>query len=249
MKVLIVDDEALACTRLQKLLSEIDGIEVVGEAGNGTEAIKQVHALQPEVVLLDIRMPGMDGLEAGRHLSTLENPPAIIFTTAYGEFALDAFKSHAVDYLLKPISREKLAAGLVAACKPTRAQLQQLEANVGSAREHICALDRGEIQLIDIHDIYYFHADFKYLEVRHPAGKALIEESLTSLEEEFGQRFFRVHRNALVDPARLAGLSNNEDGQWLVSFQGIDDQVVVSRRQLANVRALLKSRTAQPTVR
>ena len=240
MKVLIVDDEVLARTRLQKLLSEIDGVEVIGEAGNGTEAIKQVHTLQPELVLLDIRMPGMDGLEAGRHLSTLENPPAIIFTTAYGEFALDAFKSHAVDYLLKPISREELAAGLAAACKPTRAQLQQLEVNAGSARTHICAMDRGEIQLINIHDIYYFHADSKYLEVRHPAGKALIEESLTSLEEEFGQRFFRVHRNALVDPARLAGLSNNKDGSWQLSFQDIDDVIDVSRRQLGKVRAMLK---------
>jgi two-component system response regulator AlgR len=240
MKVLIVDDEVLARTRLQKLLSDIDGVEVVGEAGNGTEAIKQVHALQPELVLLDIRMPGMDGLEAGRHLSTLENPPAIIFTTAYGEFALDAFKSHAVDYLLKPISREELAAGLAAASKPTRAQLQQLEVNAGSARTHICAMDRGEIQLINIHDIYYFHADSKYLEVRHPAGKALIEESLTSLEEEFGQRFFRVHRNALVDPARLAGLSNNKDGSWQLSFQDIDDVIDVSRRQLGKVRAMLK---------
>ena len=240
MKVLIVDDEVLARTRLQKLLSEIDGIEVVGEAGNGTEAIKQVHTLQPELVLLDIRMPGMDGLEAGRHLSTLENPPAIIFTTAYGEFALDAFKSHAADYLLKPISREELAAGLAAARKPTRAQLQQLEVDAGSARTHICAMDRGEIQLINIHDIYYFHADSKYLEVRHPAGKALIEESLTSLEEEFGQRFFRVHRNALVDPARLAGLSNNKDGSWQLSFQDIDDVIDVSRRQLGKVRAMLK---------
>ncbi|HEC26445.1 MAG TPA: response regulator transcription factor [Gammaproteobacteria bacterium] len=240
MKVLIVDDEALACTRLQKLLSEIDGIEVVGEAGNGTEAIKQVHALQPEVVLLDIRMPGMDGLEAGRHLSTLENPPAIIFTTAYGEFALDAFKSHAVDYLLKPISREKLAAGLAAAGKPSRAQLQQIAQENDSARKQICVIDRGDIQMIDIHNIYYFRADSKYLEVRHTNGNALIEESLTTLENEFGELFFRVHRNALVDPNCLAGLSNDKDGTWQLSFQDIDDVIDVSRRQLGKVRAMLK---------
>ena len=241
MKVLIVDDEPLARARLQKLISDIEGVEAVGEAGNGAEAIKQVHSLQPEIVLLDIRMPGMDGLEAGSHISALENPPAIIFTTAFGEFALDAFQSHAVDYLLKPVSKEMLAAGLAAARKPTRAQLQQIGGNDETARTHICATDRGEIELIDIQDIFYFHADAKYLEVRHVNGQALIEESLTMLEDEFGQRFFRVHRNALVDPKRLARLSNNEDGQWQLSFQGIDDIVDVSRRQLANVRALLKS--------
>ena len=240
MKVLIVDDEALARARLFKLLCDMDDVEVVGEAGNGTEAIKQVHALQPEVVLLDIRMPGMDGIEAGSHISALENPPAIIFTTAYGEFALDAFKSHAVDYLLKPVSQEMLADGLAAACKPTRAQLQQLGSNDETMRTHICAICRGEIELIDIHDIFYFRADAKYLEVRHSNGYALIEESLTMLEEEFGQRFFRVHRNALVDPERLSRLSNNENGQWQLSFQGINDTVDVSRRQLAKVRALLK---------
>ena len=242
MKVLIVDDEPLARARLSKLLGDIDGAEVVGEAANGVAAIKQVHALEPEVVLLDIRMPGMDGIEAGSHISALDNPPAIIFTTAYGEFALDAFKSHAVDYLLKPVSKEMLAESLAAARKPTRAQLQQVGGNEESARSHICATDRGEVELISIDDIYYFRADAKYLEVRHANGQALIEESLTTLENEFDQRFFRVHRNALVDPGRLARLSNNEDGQWQLSFQGIDDTVDVSRRQLANVRALLKNR-------
>jgi len=241
MKVLIVDDEPLARARLSKLLGEIDGVEVIGEAGNGTAAIKQVHALEPDVVLLDIRMPGMDGIEAGSHISALENPPAIIFTTAYGEFALDAFKSHAVDYLLKPVSKEMLADSLAAARRPTRAQLQQIGDNDKTVRTHICATDRGEIELIDIRDIYYFRADAKYLEVRHANGQALIEESLTMLEDEFGKRFFRVHRNALVDPHRLSRLSNNEDDQWQLSFHDIDDIVDVSRRQLANVRALLKS--------
>ena len=241
MKVLIVDDEALARARLKKLIGDIEGVEAVGEAGNGADAIRQVHALEPEIVLLDIRMPGMDGIEAGRHISALENPPAIIFTTAYGEFALEAFKSHAVDYLLKPVSKEMLAAGLAAACRPTRAQLQQLDGNNETARTHICATNRGEIELIDIKDIYYFRADAKYLEVRHAKGSALVEESLTMLENEFGQRFFRVHRNALVDPLRLARLSNNKDGLWQLSFHDIDDIVDVSRRQLANVRALLKN--------
>ncbi len=241
MKVLIVDDEALARARLKKLIGDIEGVEAVGEAGNGADAIRQVHALEPEIVLLDIRMPGMDGIEAGRHISALENPPAIIFTTAYGEFALEAFKSHAVDYLLKPVSKEMLAAGLAAACRPTRAQLQQLDGNNETARTHICATNRGEIELIDIKDIYYFRADAKYLEVRHTKGSALVEESLTMLENEFGQRFFRVHRNALVDPLRLARLSNNKDGLWQLSFHDIDDIVDVSRRQLANVRALLKN--------
>ena len=242
MKVLIVDDEPLARARLKKLISGIEGVEAIGEAANGKDAIRQVHELQPEIVLLDIRMLGMDGIEAGSHISALENPPAIIFTTAYGEFALEAFKSHAVDYLLKPVSKEMLADGLAAARRPTRAQLQQLDGNDETARSHICATNRGEVELIDITQVFYFRADAKYLEVRHAEGSALVEESLTTLEDEFGQRFFRVHRNALVDPQRLAKLRNKEDGQWQLSFQGIDDTVDVSRRQLANVRALLKNR-------
>jgi len=240
VKVLVVDDEPLARQRLKQQVIGMGGYEVAGEAGNGLQAIEMVEALQPDIVLMDIRMPGMDGLEAGRHLSSLTHPPAIIFTTAYGEHALKAFEVHAVDYLLKPIREEKLIEALHAAKKLSRAQVQEVAQEGNGARTHICARVRGNLKLIAVDRIYYFRADAKYVEIHHDEGQVLIEESLKSLEDEFGERFLRIHRNALVAPDRLEGLEKDEQGHQQACFQGIDDRVEVSRRHLPRVRALLK---------
>ena len=240
MKVLIVDDEPLARARLAQQLSALGTHEVVGEAGNGLECIEKVASLHPDVVLLDIRMPGMDGLEAGRHLHELEKPPAIIFTTAYGEYALQAFETHAVDYLLKPVREEKLAQALQAVKKLSRNQVQQVAQENQDMRTHICARVRGNLKLIPVENIYYFKADSKYVEVHHESGQVLIEESLKSLEDEFADHFLRIHRNALVSPARLEGLEKDDKGHHLACFYGIDDRLEVSRRHLPQVRALLK---------
>ena len=240
MKVLVVDDEALARERLARLVGEIEDCELCGSAANGREALAEVERQAPDVVLMDIRMPGMDGLEAARHLACLEQPPAVIFTTAYGEHALDAFESRAVDYLLKPVRRERLARALAGARRLTRPQLDSLRQE-GQAvpRSHICARSRGRMTLVPVEDIRAFHAEHKYVAVLYGQGEVLIEESLKALEAEFGPRFLRVHRSTLVAPLHVEALARDGAGRWQVRLRGIDRRLEVSRRHLAAVRKAL----------
>lgn len=237
LRVLIVDDEPPARDLLRSMLTEIEGIEVVGEAFTGEEALKQAVALSPDVVLLDVRMPGMDGLEAARHMNVLEEPPAVIFTTAYDEYAVNAFDAQAVGYLLKPIRKEKLAAALAQAGRLTRPQLQKLTAASNVARRtHIAARHREGLRLIPIEDVLFFFAEQKYTTVRHLKGEDLIEDSLRALEEEFTSEFVRVHRNALVSVRHLERIERNSDGQYCVKLQGCDAPLQVSRRMAAELR-------------
>jgi two-component system response regulator AlgR len=240
-RILIVDDEPLARSRLRQQIEKLDDYEIAGEASDGLQAIEMVARANIDILLLDIRMPGMDGIEVGRHLATLESAPAIIFTTAYSEHALEAFRAHAVDYLMKPVRPERLQEALQAAHRLSRAQIQQLDEEIDMGRRtHICARLRGDLQLINIADIYYFKADSKYVEVRHRGGSVLIEESLVSLEKEFADGFVRVHRNALVAPGFVEGLKKDELGHSQLSLRDIPDSIEVSRRHLPGVRALLK---------
>jgi len=243
MKVLIVDDEAPARERLQRIMEQLEGYSVCGQASSGEEALAVTEACQPDVLLMDIRMPGMDGLEAARHLLVLDQPPAIIFTTAYSEHAVDAFETHAVDYLLKPVRQERLLEALENAGRLSRIQaaaLQSAGENPGG-RQRICARIRGSLQLIPVNEIRYFQADQKYVTVCTPDTRVLIEESLKSLEEEFAERFIRIHRNALIAKDYLAGLEKDADGCATVSLLGIGEQLEVSRRHLAEVRRLVKA--------
>jgi two-component system, LytTR family, response regulator AlgR len=231
LKVLIVDDEPPARERLRSLLAEIADVEVIGEAVNGHEALQETHDLAPDVVLLDVRMPGMDGLEAARHLNVLEEPPAVIFTTAYDQYAVEAFDAHAVGYLLKPVRKEQLAASLARAGRVTRAQLQRLAAASGEARRsHIAARHREGLRLIPLEEVQYFLADQKYTTVRHVNGEDLIEDSLRLLESEFGAAFVRIHRNALVGVKYLERIERNADGQYFVRLRGCEAPLQVSRR-------------------
>ncbi len=240
MKILIVDDEAPARTRLRRLVEEIDGHDVVGEAANGREALLLSDKTQPDVLLLDIRMPGMDGLEAARHLAALENPPAVIFTTAYGDHALEAFAAHALDYLLKPIRKERLAQALTHVRKLNRAQSAALSSvETAQARSHICARVRGALQLVPVDEIVYFLADQKYVTVRYSDGSVLIEESLKTLETEFAAAFTRIHRNALVAAAHIIGLERGDDGHVHVRLRGVTERLEVSRRHAAELRQRL----------
>ncbi|MFP5506477.1 MAG: LytR/AlgR family response regulator transcription factor [Gammaproteobacteria bacterium] len=241
MKVLLVDDEALARERLRRLLAELPDVSVCGEAGDGRSALALCAELQPDVVLLDIRMPGMDGLEAARHLAGLPDPPAVIFTTAFGDHALEAFEACAVDYLLKPIRAERLAAALGNARRLTRAQAAQIDADGGGARNHICVRVRGNLQLIPVADIRFFRADNKYVTARTGDAEYLLEESLKALEDEFGARFVRIHRNALVAAAFIVGLEKNAEGQCMVALAGVDERLEVSRRHQPELRARLKA--------
>ncbi|NQD36118.1 response regulator transcription factor [Permianibacter sp. IMCC34836] len=243
MKVLIVDDEPLARERLRRFCEEdLTGYSVVAEASDGASAVTQAQQHAPDVVLLDVRMPGMDGLEAARHLAELDPAPAVIFTTAYDDYALEAFAVHAVGYLLKPVRREKLEEALKAAAKPNRVQLAALRGDDGKtrARSHISARVRGNLMLIKIDDVLYFQADQKYITVRHPAGEVLIEEALKDLEEEFGERFVRIHRNALVALAGIVALERDALGRTVVRMKGIHETLEVSRRHLPGLRATLK---------
>jgi two-component system response regulator AlgR len=242
MRVLVVDDEAPARERLLRMLEPLDSYTVCGEAATGQAALALAAEHQPDILLMDIRMPGMDGLEAARHLLVLEQPPAIIFTTAYSDHALEAFEMHAVDYLLKPVRRERLAEALANARRLTRVQAAALRQAVeqGTARTRICARVRDSLQLIPVEEVRYFQADQKYVTVATPGGQVLIEETLKSLEDEFREQFIRVHRNALVAARFLRGLEKDSSGHYRVLLDGVDECLEVSRRHVADVRQRIK---------
>jgi two-component system response regulator AlgR len=215
---------------------------VVGEADNGAAALTLARDAAPDVVLLDIRMPGIDGLETAQHLARLEQPPAVIFTTAYGDHALQAFDAHAADYLLKPIRRERLREALTKAQRPNRAQLLSMTATgAPRARSHISVSRAGTIELIPVADIIYFEAEQKYVTVHHRHGTALIEDSLRTLEDELAGQFLRVHRKYLVALAALAGIEKTDDGHFAIIVRDIPRRLPVSRRQLGDVRQALKA--------
>jgi two-component system, LytTR family, response regulator AlgR len=239
LRVLIVDDETPARDRLKSLLAEIGSeLEVAGEATNGEQALKQAVDLSPDVVLLDVRMPGMDGIEAARQLNSLVEPPAVIFTTAYDEYAVNAFEAQAVGYLLKPIRKEKLAAALSQAGRLTRPQLQRIAATAEALpkRTHIAARHRDGLRLIPMEEIQFFFAEQKYTTVRHLKGEDLIEDSLRALEEEFSTAFVRIHRNALVSVKFLERIERNAEGQYFVKLRGCPAPLQVSRRMAGELK-------------
>jgi two-component system response regulator AlgR len=240
LRVLIVDDESPARERLRSMLTEAGTFEVAGEAANGEQALDLVDRLQPDIVLLDVRMPGIDGLEVARHLATMPEPPAVIFTTAFDEYALQAFESEAVAYLLKPIRAEKLQSALAKAARLTRPQLQQI-ASANATREphrrtHIGVRGRDGLKLIPLDDVLCFQADQKYTTVKHAKGEDLIEDSLKILEEEFSPGFLRVHRNALVNTRYLERIARDASGQHFVHLRGMAQSLEVSRRMAGDLK-------------
>jgi len=248
MNILIVDDEPLARERLCSLIDEFDEGCVIGEAANGKETLQQCERLQPDIVLLDIRMPEMDGIEAALHLANLERPPAVIFTTAYGDHALAAFEAHAVDYLLKPIRKARLLEALQKAQQLNRAQLQSLQQadDPPAMRSHISARVRETIQLIPLDEVLYFRADHKYVTVRHLHGEVLIEEPLKSLEQEFASLTLRIHRNTLICQQHLAGITKDDEGHPQLLLRGCDEALSISRRHLSEIKNLLKQLSKHP---
>ena len=237
MRVLIVDDEPLARDRLVRLIDDIDGFYTVGNAANGHEAVEKTNELHPDVVLMDVRMPGMDGLEAARHLSTLSEPPAVIFTTAFNDHALEAFEARAVGYLLKPIRLEKLALAMKNATRRTRAQQHDQTAQ----RTHLCTSIGNQVSLIPVDEVLFFRAEHKYVTLVHKHGESLIEEPLKQLEEEFGTRFVRIHRNALVSVAHISGMEKTQEGKQRLVLLGSDIRLEISRRHLPDVRKMIKN--------
>ncbi len=243
MRILIVDDEKPARDRLKRLVESLDDFSLSGEAAGGFEAIDHYNQYKPEIILLDIRMPQMDGLEVAQHLMADETPPAIIFTTAYSDHALAAFETHAVDYLLKPIRKERLLTALQSAQKNTRAQVNAIIASTPpfeNVRKSICVRHRGNLLLIPLENILCFRASDKYVTLYHQDGEALTEESLVHLEQEFTEKFIRIHRNALVAREQIAGLNKRTDGSTVLKLRDSDIQLEVSRRHLPAIRQRIK---------
>jgi two-component system response regulator AlgR len=238
LRVVIADDEAPARSRVRDLLEDCAAslaLQVVGEAGSGRELLDLLHATHSDVVLLDIRMPEMDGIEAAQHMQKLQEPPSIIFTTAYDSYALKAFELHAVDYLVKPIRLRRLHDALMRVRAITPLSLDVLQQLQPEARRHLSVQERGRVILVPVDKILYMRAELKYVTVRTAEREYLLEESLVRLEEEFRERFVRIHRSCLVardhiDRFERAG-EDAAEGGWTVILRGLDERLPVSRRQ------------------
>lgn len=244
LKLILADDEAPARNRLRELLADMPHISLLAEAKNGLEAVQHAETYLPDVVLLDIRMPGMDGMEAAQHLQKMSAPPAVIFTTAYDNYAMQAFEMNAVDYLLKPIRFERLQTALQKARALLPKQLEALDA-LQPKRSHLSIIERGRILLVPISEIIYLRAELKYITVRTASREYLLEESLTHLEQEFGPTFLRLHRNCLVAQAYIIGFEKRSDNdhqgekQWVALLKDVPETIPVSRRQQHLVREVL----------
>ena len=240
MRVVIADDEPLARERLRGLLRETAGVEVVAEAGDGQQALHACAEHAPDLVLLDIAMPGIDGLEAARHLAAFEPRPAVVFCTAYDAHALSAFEAEAIDYLVKPVRPERLAAALERVRTFAAGRERNGHGTGAELRTHLCARLRGSLRLIPIDEVHYLHAEEKYVVVHHARGEDLIEESLKSLEEEFGERFVRIHRNCLVARHEIVELRRAPDGHVQAVLRHGKQPLEVSRRCVSGLRETLK---------
>jgi two-component system, LytTR family, response regulator AlgR len=241
-RILIADDEAPARARLRDLLDECRerfALVIVDEARNGREALDAINRQKIDIVLLDIRMPEIDGMEAARHIAGMAEPPAIIFTTAFDAYALKAFEVNAIDYLLKPIRVERLLAALgkVRAAPPV--SRAALDAAANKPRRHLSVHERGKIILVPLADVLYLRAELKYVTVRTAEREYLVEESLTHLEEEFADDFVRIHRNCLVARGAIGGFERNVDESesgWAVVIKATGEKLPVSRRQHSVVK-------------
>ncbi len=261
ISILIVDDEPVARSRLRELLADLAPDfphRIVGEAANAPEALSQIEAAQPQIVLLDVQMPGMTGIELARHISARaaasETPkpmPLVIFVTAFEEFAVEAFEVRAIDYLLKPVRAQRLLEALrraVTRLPSDQVQaIDQLARATNTRRRHLSVHERGRVILVPLEQVMYLKAELKYITVRTKEREFLIEESLTSLEEEFVDRFVRIHRNALVARPAIAGFERVTptgeeeagDPYWQVVLRDIPERLPVSRRQWSTVKNLV----------
>lgn len=239
LNILIADDEAPARNRMRDLLAEIENVAVVAEAKNGKKAIDLALETKPDLMLLDIRMPLMDGIEAAQHAQKLEPKPHIIFTTAFDAYAIKAFDLNAIDYLLKPIRLERLQTAINKAHALKPKQMEALKP-LQKTRTHLSIHERGRVLLVPTETIIYLRAELKYVTVRTAEREYLIEESLTNLETEFGERFIRLHRNCLVARHFIAGyekrLNQDNEQQWVALLKAIPETVAISRRQQYLIR-------------
>lgn len=246
--VFIADDEGPARERIKELLGDIAAevpTEVVGEARHGLQTLEQLPTSGARVVLLDIQMPGLDGIEVARHLATLEDAPAVVFVTAHERHAVEAFELNALDYLLKPVRAERLAAALKKAAGGASPGREQLARIAPAPREYLSVVERTRIVLVPVRDIVFLRAEQKYVTLRTREREHLVEEALIALEREFAERFVRIHRNCLVARAAIRGFERQDEGEevhWQVVLEGVNERLPVSRRQWPLVREIALER-------
>lgn len=243
MEILIVDDELLARQRLVRMIEKLAEHNIIAEADSADAAILAINEHDPDIVLLDVRMPGKDGLTLAHEISELDCPPAIIFCTAFDQYALDAFGTTAIGYLLKPIKAEQLQEALTKAQKLNKVQRAAVQTSATenkNARTHISAKTRRGIELIPLEDVRYFVADHKYVTVFHRNGEHLLDETLKELEEEFGNRFIRIHRNALISVKHIEAIERAAQGQYQVRLADTEQRPIISRRHVSDVKELLR---------
>ncbi len=251
LRLLIVDDEAPARARLRNLLEDLGEAlptTVVAAAADGIDALERLGDAEVDVALVDIRMPRMDGIELARQLAARPRPPAVVFVTAYDQYAVKAFELAAVDYLLKPVKAERLAEALSRALRtPAVADAVRAaaEAVVPGGRRYLRSSERGKVLLVPVAEVIYFKAELKYVTARTKEREFLLEESLAQLETEFAARFVRIHRNCLVARDAITGYerdrSREEDGEarWALVLRDVPERLPVSRRQWPQVKGIL----------
>ena len=234
IKLLIANDETPARNRLKDLISDIEGVMVVAEAKNGKEAINLTIEISPDLMLLDIRMPLVDGLEAAKHARKLSPKPQIIFATAYDAYAIKAFELSAIDYFLKPIGLDRLQAAIQKAQVLAVQDVAALK-SLQKTRSHLGIHERDRVILVPIEEIIYCRAELKYVTVNTKEQEYLLEESLTHLETEFGNVFLRLHRNCLVAQQSISGYEKRPDEkgdmEWHAILKDVPETIAVSRRQ------------------
>lgn len=241
LQILVVDDEPLARSRLRTLLGDCraPAAMAAGEAGNATEAMEALRRQPFDALLLDVRMPGADGLALAEALRGHPQPPAIVFVTAHAEHAVAAFELEAVDYLTKPVRLERLQTAL----QKVERHLQGRRAPPDDGQETLVIQDRGRTERVPVSEVLYFKAELKYITVRTASRSYILDASLSELEERHGPQFLRIHRNALVARRAVRALEKHDDPEegegWAVRLNGIDELLAVSRRQLTSVREAL----------
>lgn len=240
-RVLIADDEPLARERLQRLVTDLPAYEVCGEAGDGDDVLRQIAANQPDIILLDIRMPGLDGLAVAEQINTLHNPPAIIFCTAYDQYAINAFQVQAVSYLLKPVRRENLSDALTRAGRVNRVQLQALQAASDDDPGQLAVRTHRGTELIDINGIRFCEADQKCVTIHHARGETVTDYTLKELEQSYPDTLLRIHRHTLVGRRYIDAMTRSGEGQYQIRLKDSDAHLQVSRRHASSVRDALHS--------
>ena len=237
LKILVIDDEAPARNRLRRMLAEIQDVQVIGEAATGQEALQLIPVKRPDVLLLDISMPGLSGMKLAQMLQEQASAPAIIFCTAWSDQAVKAFECDAVDYLVKPVRAERLELAL------DKARRFLTSVDSGRSENFLRSTVGGKVTLVPINEVIYLSAEDKYTTVVYEGGRMVINQSLLDLEQEYADVLLRVHRGALVSKNRIRGLEKAPGGRHLLHLEGCEDHPQVSRRNLPAIRKLIRELT------